>query len=155
MSVVALLVAGLVGLAGYAVGAQSRAERGSGDSAVYRGDADEGWPGDAEMERRRQLLQDRVAARDYAVRELLAKRFTLGEAAARLRNIEEEMPKTWGPLVTAGVPGDGEYLCRRVIAAANNWVARNLPEAAEMVNTRLEAELQQLRGPDGAIRLPD
>jgi hypothetical protein len=41
------------------------------------------------------------------------------------------------------------------MARAHGWVAENLPEAAALVAARLKAELEQLRGPDGVVRLPD
>jgi hypothetical protein len=155
MSVVALLAAGLVGLAGYAVGAQSRPERDFSKSAVFHRDLDDGGPDGAEMERRGQLLQRRNAARQHAVMSLLARRLTLRETAARFRRIEKEMPVNWCPSRGSDGAGDDERLCRRVIAAAKYWVSHNLPDAAAAVADRLEAELQQLRGPDGTVCLRD
>jgi hypothetical protein len=86
---------------------------------------------------------------------MLAERMTLAVAAARFRVIEKEWPVTWSPPRPAGVPGEGERLCRDVITRANAWVAENLPAEAASVAARLEAELRQLRGPDGAVRLAD
>jgi hypothetical protein len=38
---------------------------------------------------------------------------------------------------------------------ANKWVEAHLPAEAARVAARLDAEFEQLRGPDGMIRLPD
>jgi hypothetical protein len=145
-----------VGAAGFACyGVRSSMEPGFADRSEFpRALADRG-PNDAELERRRQIAMRRSAAKETAVRELLAGRLTLAEAAVCFRNAEEETPMTWVPPRIAGVTDEAERLCRNVMDRAHYWVAENLPEATAHVDARLEAELQQLRGPDGFIRLPD
>jgi len=110
---------------------------------------------DTELERRRQIGLNRNLAKDKVVREVLAGRLTLAEAAVCFRNVEEESPMTWGPLRIAGWTGEDERLCRDVTERAHNWLAENLPEVVAQIDARLKAELQQLRGPDGVVRLPD
>jgi hypothetical protein len=80
---------------------------------------------------------------------------TLGQAAVRFRTIETEWPPPWGPPRTTGGPEEGERLCRDVMTRAGDWVAAHLPAAGAQVTARLEAELEQLRGPDGTVHLPD
>jgi hypothetical protein len=114
----------------------------------------EGAASDAELERRRQVYQDRIATKQHVVRELVAGRLTLSQAAARFRAIDVELPLTWKPPRLAAGAGEDERVCRNVMARAVDWVAKNLPEATAQVAERLEAELEQLRGPDGVVRLP-
>jgi len=57
------------------------------------------------------------------------------------------------PAPAAGA-GKDERVCRNVMVRAIGWVAEKLPEATAQVAERLEAELEQLRGPDGVVRLP-
>ncbi|HKB39038.1 MAG TPA: hypothetical protein VKD72_21540 [Gemmataceae bacterium] len=42
-----------------------------------------------------------------------------------------------------------------VISMARGWMLENVPAQAAAETARLEAELEQHRGPDGTIRLPD
>src|SRR5262245_25656301 len=132
-----------------------RSGPGFADRPEFLHGPDDRVPNDAEMERRRQFGMRRSAAKESAVRELLAGRLTLGEAAVCFRAAEEEAPMTWGPPRIAAGTGESDRLCRSVMDRAHYWVAENLPEATVLVDARLEAELRQLRGPDGVVRLPD
>jgi hypothetical protein len=154
-SVVALLAVGVAGLIGYGAGAHFRTGPGFWDLPTPRLDADPCGQPDAEQERRLQVLRCRAAARERAARDLLAERLTLGQAAARMRAVERDLPVTWGSRQTEGGPGEDERLCRDVMAWARSWVAENLPAVAGPVARRLEAELERLRGPDGIVHLPD
>ena len=89
------------------------------------------------------------------MRDLLAGRLTLPQAAARFRDAEKEHPFTWPPPSAATGPAEGERLCRVVMDQANFWVETNLPSQAAAVAARLEAELERHRDPDGTVRLPD
>jgi hypothetical protein len=155
LSVTVVVAVGVAGLIGYGAGAHFRAGPGFGDLPTPRLEADQCGQRDAEQERRLQVLLCRAAARERATRELLAERLTLGQAAARMRAVEREVPVTWRPPRAKGGPEEDERLCRDVMAWARSWVAENLPAAAGPVARRLEAELEQLRGPDGLVRLPD
>jgi len=150
---VLLLAVGVAGFACY--GVRSSTGPSFSDRSEFPRALAERGPNDAELERRRQIAMRRSAAKETAVRELLAGRLTLGEAAVCFRNAEEETPLTWVPPRTAGVTGEAELLCRDVMERARGWVAEYLPEATALVFARLEAELQQLHGPDGVVRLPD
>ncbi|MCI0642311.1 MAG: hypothetical protein L0Y72_26745 [Gemmataceae bacterium] len=109
-----------------------------------------------ELESRREILMGRAVAKQQAVRHLLAGRLTLLEAAAQFRDAERTMPITWGPpRPDSGGPAEGERFCRDVVLSAHYWLEENLPAQAAHVTARLEAELQQLRGPDGIVHLPD
>jgi hypothetical protein len=121
---------------------------------VPRLDTEESAESDAELERRRQVYWDRIAMKQHVVRELVAGRLTLSQAAARFRAIDVELPLTRGPPRPAAGAGEDERVCRNVMARAVDWVAKNLPEATAQVAERLETELEQLRGPDGIVRLP-
>jgi hypothetical protein len=72
-----------------------------------------------------------------------------------LRDFEAALPATWAPRIAAIGPSEGERLCRMNIAMANDWMEELVPAAAADMITRLAAELEQHRGPDGVVRLPD
>jgi len=150
---VLLLAVGAAGFACY--GVRSSMEPGFADPSEFPRAFAEPSPSDAEWERRRQIGMRRSAAKETAVKELLAGRLTLAEAAVCFRIAEEEWPMTWAPPRIAAGTGEGERLCRDIKDRAHNWVAENLPEATGLVDARLEAELRQLRGADGVVRLPD
>jgi hypothetical protein len=152
-SVIAMLAVSVAGLTYYGAGVHSRF--GPGELPARWGELDECSGNDDELERRRQVLMSRVGARVHAIQQLLAGRMTLCEAALRFRAIERELPVTWGPQPTPGGPEESEHLCRDVIARAHAWLEANLPADADAVAARLEAELQQLRGTDGVVRLRD
>jgi hypothetical protein len=156
MLVVVVLAVGVACLTWYGTGGQSPfAPRFSGPFIQPRATNDSARR-DVEVDRRMLVLLSRGPAKDWAVRELLAGRLTLRQAAARFRAIEWEQPVTWGsPPRTEDGQGDDERLCRDIMARAQGWVVENLPEAATLVAARLEAELAQLRGPDGVVRLPN
>ena len=118
-------------------------------------DLDEGFLTDEEMDRRRQIHINRSAFMDRAVRDLLAGRLTLVEAAVQFRDVEEELPVTWRPQTAATGLSEGERLCRIVMVRAKGWVQTNLPSQAAAVAARLEAELEEHRSLDGTVRLPD
>jgi len=129
----------------------------AGEPASPRGQLSNRPLTDEEFERRRESLMRRHLAKDQAVRELLAGRLTLLQAAARFRDAEAAVPASWTPPVRAdaGDPAEGERLCRDVITRVHDWLATNLPEHAAEITARLEAELRRLRGEDGVVRLPD
>ncbi len=155
LSVVALLVVS-AGMAGYSAGAHFGPRPGPGEHSAQPRELDERGQWEAELERRRQVFQRRTAAKDQAIRELLAGRLTLCQAAARFRDAEREAPLTWGPPPQTGDgPGEGERLCRDVMDWADSWVAENVPAAADSLTARLKEELEQHRGTDGVVRLPD
>jgi hypothetical protein len=116
---------------------------------------DDKSPMDEEMERRRQIYLQRYAVRDRAVRILLAGRLTLLQAAAQFRDVEKALPVTWAPRIAATGPAEGERLCQRVIAMAKDWMEEHVPAAAADMTARLEAQLEQHRGADGTVHLPD
>ena len=152
-----LLIVGFVALSVAAI-AHYGAHPGAGprfsEPSILRLNTEEGAESDAELERRRQVYQDRIATKQHVVRELVAGRLTLSQAAARFRAIDMELPLTWGPPRPAAGAGEDERVCRNVMVRAIGWVAEKLPEATAQVAERLEAELEQLRGPDGVVRLP-
>jgi hypothetical protein len=97
----------------------------------------------------------RIAVKDRAVRDLLARRLTLVQAAAQFRDLVKEQPVTWWPRNTATGPEEAERLCRVVMDMANDWLEVNLPALAADATARLKAELEEHRGQDGTVRLPD
>jgi len=150
---VLLLAVGAAGFACY--GVRSSMGPGFSDRPEFPPALADRGPNDAEMERRRQIGMRRSAAKESAVRELLAGRLTLAEAAVCFRIAEEEWPMNWAPPRIAAGTDECERLCRDIMGRAHLWVAENLPEATVLVDARLEAELRQLRGPDGVVRLTD
>jgi hypothetical protein len=155
LSVPALLMAGAAGLIYFGADkAPRRALVGNTPSSV-QSYPDEGSLSDAEMERRQQIYLQRIVIKDRAVRDLLAGRLTLVQAAAQFRDVEKEHPVTWWPRNTEPSPTEGERLCRMVMEKANGWVKATLPSQATAMAARLEAELEHHRGPDGTVCLPD
>jgi len=155
LSVAAGVAVAVAGLIGYGAGVRLRPQPGTAGLPTPQLEPGGRGQWDADLEHRCQVFVCRTAARDRAVRALLAERLTLGQAAARFRAVERELPVTSGPSWTEGGPGEDERLCRYVIAWAHHWVAGTLPAAVDPVARRLEAELERLRGPDGVVRLPD
>jgi hypothetical protein len=155
LPVAALLIGGAAGLIYFGGGTGSRRDSDCNAPSIAQYLLDKKSPTDEELERRRQILLQRDAVQDLVVRKLLAGRLTLLQAAAQFRDMEQTQPITWGPPIAATDSVDGERLYRKVIARAKYWMEVHVPAAAADVTARLEAELEQHRGPDGAVRLPD
>ena len=155
LPVAALFIGGAAGLIYFGADKRSRRDSDGNAPSIAQLVIDERFPTDEEMEHRRQIHLQRIAVRDRAVRSLLAGRLTLLQAAAQFRDVEKEQPVTWGAPIEATGPGEGERLCRYVIAMANGWMEEYVPAAAAGMTARLEAELEQHRGADGTVRLPD
>jgi len=155
LPVAALFIAGAAGLLYY--GADTGSRRGSdrNSPSIAQCDIEEKSPTDEELEHRRQIYLQRYSVKEHAVQDLLAGRLTLLQAAAQFRDVEKSLPVTWAPRVAATGPADGERLCRMVVATAKSWMEENVPAAAAHMTARLAAELEQHRGPDGTVRLPD
>ena len=107
-----------------------------------------------EFERRDRVIQKRIDAKDACIRELIAGRLTLFEAAAQFRRVNEEYP------VMAEVPdyvseSPDEQLCRQVIRWAQVTL-RMQPssESAELIE-RLERDLRRRKQSSGVIVLPE
>lgn len=154
-SVAALLVASAAGLIYLAADTTSRQALDRDAPTNVQPDLDEGLLTDDEMDRRRQIHIHRSVIRDRAIRELLAGRLTLVQAAAQFRDVEEDHPVSWWPQNAATGSAEGERLCRMVIGRATGWVESHLPSQAAAVAARLVAELEEHRSPDGTVRLPD
>jgi hypothetical protein len=155
LSVAALLIAGAAGLVYFGADTGSPRDSDSNSPSIAECLLGDKSPTDEETERRQQILLQRCAVKARAVQKLLGGQLTLLEAAAQFRDVEEALPVTWAPHITATGPADGERLCRRVIAMAKGWMLENVPAQAAAETARLEAELEQHRGPDGTVRLPD
>jgi len=155
LPVAALFIGGAAGFIYF--GADTGSRRGShrNPPSIAQGLLDENSPTDEELERRRQIYLQRHAVKDHAVRELLAGRLTLLQAAARCRDVEAAYPVPWAPHIAATDPAEGERLCRMVISMARGWMLENVAAQAAAETARLEAELEQHRDPDGTVRLPD
>jgi hypothetical protein len=155
VSVAALLIAGAAGLIYFGAETRSRRDSDRNSPSFAQGLLDTKSPTDEKTERRRQILLQRCAVKDRAVQKLLAGQLTLLQAAVQFRDVEAAQPITWGPDIAATGPVDGERLCRMVISMAKGWMEEHVPAAAAYMTARLEAELEQHRGPDGTVRLPD
>jgi len=153
-ALVGLLAAG-TGLICFAVA--SRRMPVAGEPAVWPGPLWEPDPADDERDRHRRAIVQRNLSKEEATRELLAGRLPLLQAAARFRAADAAVPAQWrfARGAQASGLGEGERLCREVIARARVWLAsEGSPQAADVL-ARLEAELERLRDKDGTIRLPD
>jgi hypothetical protein len=155
LSVAALLIAGAAGLLYFGADTGSRRDSDSNSPSIAQCLLDKKSPSDEETERRRQILLQRFVVKERAVKKLLAGQLTLLEAAVQFRDVEAAQPTTWRPDIAATGPAEGERLCRMVIAMARGWMLENVPAQAAAETARLEAELEQHRGPDGTVRLPD
>jgi hypothetical protein len=155
LPVTALFIGGAAGLIYFGSDTGSRRDSDSNSPSIAQCLLDKKSPTDEETDRRRQILLERHAVKERAVKKLLAGQLTLLEAAVQFRDVEAAQPITWGPDIAATGPADGERLCRAVISMAKGWMEEHVPAAAADMNARLEAELEQHRGPDGTIRLPD
>jgi hypothetical protein len=155
LTVAAPLVAGAAGLVYFGPGTGSRRDPDSKSPSIALGLRDRQSATGEEPERRRQILMQRFAVKLRAVQNLLAGRLTLLQAAAQFRDAEKTQPITRGPGIAATGPADGEGLCRKVIVLAKGWMLENVPAQAGAEIARLEAELEQHRGADGTVRLPE
>jgi hypothetical protein len=155
LSVAALLIGGAAGLIYFGADTGSRRNSDSNSPSIAQCLLDKKSPIDDETEHRRQILLQRHSVKDRAVQKLLAGQLTLLQAAAQFRDVEKAQPITWGPDIAATGPAEGERLCLMVISMARGWMEEHVPAAAADMTARLEAELEQHRGPDGTVRLPD
>src|SRR5262245_47765721 len=155
LPVAALLIGGAAGLVYFGACTGSRRDSDRDSPSIVQGLLDKKSPMDEETEHRRQTYLQRYAVKDRAVQKLLAGQLTLLQAAAQYRDVEKGQPVTWGPRIAATGPAEGERLCRMVIAMAKGWMEEHVPAQAAAETARLEAELEQHRGADGTVRLPD
>jgi hypothetical protein len=155
LSVAALLIAGAAGLVYFGADTGSPRDSDSNSPSIAECLLGDKSPTDEETERRQQILLERNVVKDRAVRNLLAGRLTLLQAAAQFRDVDEALPVTWVPQIAATGPAEGERLCRKVIAMAKGWMEECVPAQAAAETARLEAELERHRGADGTVRLPD
>jgi hypothetical protein len=108
------------------------------------------------LDREGEVVHRRMAAKRVVVADLAAERLTLLEAAARFRDLNALSPDSLHYVRTC-YPGttDEERLCRQVIAWTETELHERRADDAERVVARLRAELGELLGRDGGIRLPD
>jgi len=108
------------------------------------------------LRRRVEAIVQRNESREAVMRELLAGRLTLLQAARRFKDLNET-PITCQDDYRSTYPGrsDGEKVCRQVLA----WLERDLPDLspsqAALLRSTLEEELaENLRQNDGVVVLP-
>src|SRR5262245_55281524 len=111
----------------------------------------------AELEaQHREALRSMEATRQV-VREVIARRVTLLEAAVREPDLNAGRPDVPSGLRDA-CPGqtDDERLCGRVISCVENELEdQGRPDQIAGVVARLRAELDEHRERDGTVRLPE
>lgn len=110
---------------------------------------------EARLDRELRVALARIDAKTKVIRQVLAGRMGLLEAAARFRDINAEpadCPCREDHLAPLGA-SRGENLCRQVISWARHQ-AQEEGSAARATVDRLEAELQVLLARDGDVRLP-
>jgi hypothetical protein len=111
----------------------------------------------AELARKDALVVERVLAKDQVVREVLADRMTLLQAAAWFRRLNTATPEIPGP-DPRNYPGrtEGERYCRQVLLWARMETEELTPSHAEEIRCRLEAELAaHLASHNGEVVLPE
>jgi hypothetical protein len=155
LPVAVLFIGAAAGLLYFGADKGSRRDSDSNSPSIAQGLLDEKSPTDEELERRRQIYLQRYSVKEHAVQDLLAGRLTLLQAAAQFRDLDKALPVTWAPRIAATGSAEGERLCRMIIWMAKGWMEEHVPAAATDVTARLKAELEQHRGPDGVVRLPD
>jgi hypothetical protein len=106
------------------------------------------------LHQKEQAAKRRIELKSALTRELIAGRTTLGEVAARFRDIDATHPASL-EIIRANHPGrgDGERYCRTVI----DHVASRLhqePSLAAEVTARLEADLNDRLSRPGDVELP-
>jgi len=106
-----------------------------------------------ELDEQDRTISKRLGAKDEVVKDLIAGRLTLFEAAAGFRRLNEEFPRA---VVKESVPGvtEEEQLCRQVIAWVRVRLEVNPGEASEDFVARLEHELLRHKQRNGAVLLP-
>jgi hypothetical protein len=106
--------------------------------------------------RRREALKAKLAefprlraARNQIARELIDRRVTLAEAAARFRELDTKTmdPQMYSRVLKLRYPGatEEERICRKVIRHALE-IVKQQPDVAASLEARLEAELQDHLG---------
>src|SRR5262245_9733662 len=103
------------------------------------------------------VAHQRHVARHQALVDLLARRLPLLEAAARYRDLVQDLPHFSWDILRRSCPGstDDERFCRQVIQSVQSYVSVIRPDEEAEVVARLEAELEAHRQGDGTIRLPE
>jgi hypothetical protein len=115
---------------------------GGNGSATTDQSTDE-WERGKRLDRAAQDTLDRVAAKQQVLWDLIDRRLSLVEAAARFRELDRDCPISNLPPGWVERPGasDEEKQCRYVIAYLNGMLV-NDPERAQAETRRLEVELQ-------------
>jgi hypothetical protein len=106
---------------------------------------------------RAEVTQKRIQAKEAIIRDLLAERLTLLEAARQFKKLNET-PVTFQDNYRAHFPGrsDGEKLCRQVLAWTESGLKQLTPSLAERLQYKFEEELAaNMRRHGGIVVLPD
>jgi len=106
-------------------------------------DADEGASLSADLERQRQVLLDRVAAKQNITRDVIERKLSLLEAARQIQTIvsTDSRALSWLRIFVPS-SSEEEMFCRHVIALVESKLLYEPQRAAAEV-ARLEAELQE------------
>lgn len=109
-----------------------------------------------QLSRELAISKERINAKDVAVDALLDGEISLFEAAACFRSLHNDA-RTWhNALCPRPAFDDGESWCRLVIDWAAVTVHCSYSDSQSLVvRQRLEAELQEEKQRQGAVRLPD
>jgi hypothetical protein len=107
------------------------------------------------LEERHQKSINQLLAREAVLADLLGKRLTLPEAAARFREWEWELAnRGLAPGLGAG-SSEGERCCRLVIEWVRSREGTPSDPGALALRRRLEVELEELLERYGTVRLPE
>jgi hypothetical protein len=109
----------------------------------------------AEIESVDRIVQSRCAAKEIIIRDLLAERLTLMEAAAEFRRLHIAAPPAARSHQMVPARSEGERYCREVLQWVRSTMQDWPPTQLEPILARLEAELQaHMAEHDGDVILP-
>ena len=107
-----------------------------------------------EIEAVDRIVQERSAAKEIIIRDLLAERLTLLEAAAQFRRLDVASPAAARSHQRFADQSEGERYCRQVLLWARSTMQAWPPTRVEPILSRLEAELRaHMAEHDGAVIL--
>jgi hypothetical protein len=109
----------------------------------------------AEIQSVDRIVQVRCAAKEIIIRDLLAERLTLMEAAAEFRHLHIAAPPAARSHQMFPARSEGERYCREVLQWVRSTTTDWPPTQGEPILARLEAELQaHMAEHDGDVILP-
>jgi hypothetical protein len=107
------------------------------------------------LDKRREAAMNQLHTREAMLTDLLGRRMTLPEAAARFREWDRELASRRLTTDLGAARSEGERCGRLVIEWVRSREGTPSDPGAFALRRRLEAELEELLQRDGEIRLPE